>query len=73
MKDYASLVFEGFNAHEVHDVELIHQVLELFPHFHIHFGSRVRVESSLQGIRDKEPEHVKGHVDLVNLVVGSVE
>jgi hypothetical protein len=73
VKDYVSLVFEGFNTHEIHNVELIHQVQELFLHFHIHFRSRVRVESVLQGIRDKEPENVKGHVDLVNLVVGRVE
>jgi len=73
VKDYVSLVFEGFNTHEIQNVELIHQVQEFFLHFHIHFRSRVRVESVLQGIRDKEPENVKGHVDLVNLVVGRVE
>jgi len=73
VKDNVSLVFEGLDAHKVHNVELIHQVQELFLHFHIHFRSRVRVESVLQGIRDKEPENVKGHVDLVNLVVGRVE
>jgi hypothetical protein len=33
----------------------------------------VWVESVLQGIRDKKPENVKGHVNLVNLVVGRVE
>lgn len=73
VKDNVSLVFEGLDAHKVHNVELIHQVQELFLHFHIHFRSSVRVESVLQGIRDKEPENVKGHIDLVNLVVGRVE
>jgi Ni,Fe-hydrogenase I cytochrome b subunit len=52
MKDHVALVFEGFNTHEIHDVELIHQILELLPHTHIHLRSRVRVESVLQGIRD---------------------
>jgi hypothetical protein len=33
----------------------------------------VRVESVLQGIRDEEPENVEGHVNPVNLVVGSIE
>jgi hypothetical protein len=33
----------------------------------------VWVESVLQGIRDKKPENVKGHVNLLNLVVGRVE
>lgn len=73
VKDNVSLVFEGLDAHKVHNVELIHEVQELFLHFHIQFRSRVRVESVLQGIRDKEPENVKGHIDLVNLVVGRVE
>ena len=73
VKDYVRLVFEGFDAQEVHDVQLIHQVQELFFNSHIHFRPCMWIVSVLQGISHKEPENVKGHVDLVNLVVGRVE
>ena len=73
VKDYVGLVFEGFYTHEINDVELIHQVQELFPHSHIHLRSHLSIEGVLQGIRDEKPKNVESHIDLVNLVVGRVQ